>query len=115
MLGRTANGIYWMMRNLERAENTARLLDAGFRLALTRGQSAASTEWRSVLNTIGQDAQFEQRNADYTGPAVTNFILRDRDNPGSVLAMVEGPATVPAPCAPPSPARSGRRPTRAGW
>ena len=90
MLGRTANGIYWMMRNLERAENTARLLDAGFRLALTRGQSAASTEWRSVLNTIGQDAQFEQRNADYTGPAVTNFILRDRDNPGSVLAMVEG-------------------------
>ena len=37
MLGRSANGIYWMTRYLERAENTARLLDVGFRMALTRG------------------------------------------------------------------------------
>ena len=28
MLGRTANGLFWMFRYLERAENTARLLDA---------------------------------------------------------------------------------------
>ncbi len=89
MLGRSANGIFWMMRNLERAENTARLLDAGFRLALTRGQSAAREEWRSVLVTIGQDVEFARHNLDYTGPSVTNFILRDRDNPGSVLAMFE--------------------------
>jgi uncharacterized alpha-E superfamily protein len=89
MLGRTANGIFWMMRNLERAENTARLLDAGFRLALTRGQSVARDEWRSVLITIGQDAEFAKRQGEYTGPAVTNFILRDRDNRGSVLAMFD--------------------------
>ena len=89
MLGRTANGIFWMMRNLERAENTARLLDAGFRLALTRGQSQARDEWRSVLITIGKDAAFARHHPDYTGQAVTNFILRDRDNPGSILAMFE--------------------------
>jgi uncharacterized alpha-E superfamily protein len=93
MLGRTANGIFWMMRNLERAENTARLLDAGFRLALTKGQNAARGEWRSVLVTIGSDAAFARRNMDYTGPAVTNYILRERDNPGSVLAMIEGART----------------------
>ena len=29
MLGRTAHGLFWMFRYLERAENTARLLDAG--------------------------------------------------------------------------------------
>ncbi len=93
MLGRTANGIFWMMRYLERAENTARLLDAGFRLALTKGQSAASDEWRSVLVTTGLDTAFNRNHADYTGPAVTNFILRDRGNPGSVLAMFEGART----------------------
>ncbi len=93
MLGRTANGIFWMMRNLERAENTARLLDAGFRLALTRGQSAARAEWRSVLVTIGMDAAYAKKHTEYTGPTVTNFILRDRDNPGSVLAMIEGART----------------------
>ncbi|MBL4858696.1 MAG: alpha-E domain-containing protein, partial [Erythrobacter sp.] len=31
MLGRTANGLFWMFRYLERAENAARLLDAGLR------------------------------------------------------------------------------------
>ena len=89
MLGRSANGIFWMFRYLERAENTARLLDAGFRLALTRGQKAAREEWRSVLVTIGMDAAFAATHEDYAGPQVTNFILRGQGNPASVLAMVE--------------------------
>lgn len=93
MLGRSANGIVWMFRYLERAENTARLLDAGFRMALTRGASAARDEWRSVLVTIGQDAGFIASGSDFSGPAVTNYILRDRDNPGSVLQMVEAART----------------------
>ena len=93
MLGRTANGIFWMMRYLERAENTARLLDAGFRLALTRGHRVARDEWRSVLLTAGLDAAFTRHNTEYSGASVTNFILRDRDNPGSVLAMIEGART----------------------
>lgn len=89
MLGRSANGIFWMARYLERAENTARLLDAGFRMALTRGDVAAADEWRSVLVTIGQDATFAATGAPYSGPAVTNFILGSPDNQGSVLAMIE--------------------------
>lgn len=93
MLGRSANGVFWMFRYLERAENTARLLDAGFRMALTRGASAARDEWRSVLITTGQDAAFTATGADFSGPAVTNYILRDKDNPGSVLKMVEGART----------------------
>jgi uncharacterized alpha-E superfamily protein len=37
MLGRTANGLYWMFRYIERAENIARLIDAGvLRMSLTR-------------------------------------------------------------------------------
>lgn len=93
MLGRSANGVFWMFRYLERAENTARLLDAGFRMALTRGAHAARDEWRSVLVTTGLDASFAATGADYSGPAVTNFILRDRDNAGSVLQMIEGART----------------------
>jgi uncharacterized alpha-E superfamily protein len=89
MLGRSANGIYWMARYLERAENTARLLDVGFRMALTRGAQAASEEWRSVLVSIGQDADYRQCFDDYAGPQVFNFILRGPDNPASVLAMLD--------------------------
>lgn len=93
MLGRSANGIYWMSRYLERAENTARLLDVGFRMALTRGAHAAREEWKSVLITIGQEADYSRHYPDYTGPQVFNFILRSPDNPMSVLAMMEGART----------------------
>ena len=93
MLGRTANGIFWMLRYLERAENTARLLEAGFRMALTRSHSAAVDEWRSVLVTIGMGKSFATTGQEISGPAVTNFILRGVDNPGSVLAMMEGART----------------------
>lgn len=89
MLGRSANGIFWMFRYIERAENTARLLETGFRLALTRGQSTSVDEWRSILVTIGQDQDFQEQVGDYTGPAVINFILRQRDNSGSLLNIME--------------------------
>jgi len=90
MLGRNADGIYWMARYLERAENTARLLDVGFRMAVTRGGGASQEEeWRSVLITIGKDAEYSAGHSSYLGPQVFNFILRDRDNPASVLRMIE--------------------------
>jgi uncharacterized alpha-E superfamily protein len=89
MLGRTANGVFWMFRYLERAENTARLLEAGFRMALTRDIATSQEEWRSVIVTIGQRGAYEAKNGTYTGIQVFNWILRDRANPASVLRMVE--------------------------
>lgn len=93
MLGRHANGIFWMFRYLERAENTARLIDAGFQLALTSGTEAADDEWRSVLVTTGQDDLFRQNHDSYSGMAVPDFMLRGRDNPGSILCMLENART----------------------
>lgn len=89
MLSRQANGIFWMFRYLERAENTARLLEAGFQLALTSGPEAADDEWRSVLVTTGQDLLFRDTNASYSGMAVPEFMLSHPENPGSVLRMLE--------------------------
>jgi len=94
MLGRSANGIYWMSRYLERAENTARLIDVGFHLALTRSsKESQEEEWKSVLTTTGQVDAYCARHSDFGGNQVFNFLLRDRDNPGSVLQMVENART----------------------
>ncbi|MET1755168.1 alpha-E domain-containing protein [Novosphingobium sp. RD2P27] len=94
MLGRAANGVYWMARYLERAENTARLIDVGFHLALTRGSRASQEEeWRSVLTTTGQEAGFVAHHHELSGPLVFNYLLRDRENVGSVLQMVEAART----------------------
>ena len=89
MLGRVANGIFWMYRYLERAENTARLLAAGHRMALTRGADAATEEWRSVLTTLGLLASYEAQHDDFTAAHVYDFVLRGKGNPESVLAMIE--------------------------
>ena len=87
MLGRTANGLFWMFRYLERAENTARLLDAGLRMALTRDLVTAEEEWRSVMATAGQKQGYEAKHGTYTGMQAWNYMLRDKDNPASILSM----------------------------
>ena len=88
MLGRTAHGLFWMFRYLERAENTARLLEAGFHMALTRDVATAEEEWRSVIEAFGQRAGYEAKHGTYTGHQAWNYLFRDPDNATSVLAMI---------------------------
>ncbi|MCC6480148.1 alpha-E domain-containing protein [Sphingorhabdus sp.] len=88
MLGRTAGGIFWMFRYLERCENMARLLEAGHRMALTRS-SGSDEEWRSVISTAGLLADFEARHDSFSRNNVVNFLLRDKTNASSILTMLE--------------------------
>ncbi len=88
MLGRTAGGLFWMFRYLERSENLARLVEAGFRIALTRSVEA-DDEWESILLTAGvRDGFFERHERVEAGTAI-NYLLRDRSNHVSVLAAIE--------------------------
>lgn len=90
MLGRTANSLFWMFRYLERAENTARLLEAALRMALTRDLATAEAEWRSVIATLGLQDAYESAYDSYDGTTVWNFVLRGASNPGNVRAMFGG-------------------------
>ncbi len=88
MLGKTAGSLFWMARYLERSENNARLIDAGFRIALTRSQTAPA-EWRSILETAGVDQAFLATHDDYSSARVVDFLLRDPANPSSILSIVK--------------------------
>ena len=88
MLGKTAGGLFWMFRYLERAENTARLVDAGFRIALTR-PSAQEDEWSSILLAAGSLDAYHKTNETVEASRVINFLLRDRRNPSSVLSVLK--------------------------
>ena len=88
MLGRTAGGLTWMSRYIERAENTARLVETGMRMALTRRDEAPS-EWRAVMTASGVSAAFEARHGpSYDADHAVDFLLRDSDNPSSALATL---------------------------
>ena len=88
MLGKTAGGLFWMFRYLERSENVARLVDAGFRIALTRFDAAAD-EWASVVETSGVKDRYLEQHDQFDAGSVINFLLRDKSNPSSVISVVE--------------------------
>ena len=88
MLGKTAGGLYWMFRYLERAENIARLISAGQRIALTRG-TGATDEWAAIVATAGVDRSYSKKYDSYDGPSVIDFLLRDMDNGSSVLSSID--------------------------
>tara|TARA_R110002096_G_scaffold119038_13_gene257886 strand:- start:34082 stop:35023 length:942 start_codon:yes stop_codon:yes gene_type:complete len=88
MLGKTAGGLYWMFRFLERSENTARLVEAGFRIALTRSSDPVS-EWKSVVTTAGVRTSYDKKHDSYSAANVVDFLLRDPSNPSSVISAIE--------------------------
>ncbi len=54
MLSRTADNLYWLARNMERADCVARIIDAAQRLAtMPRGSRPGTNEWESAVATAG--------------------------------------------------------------
>jgi uncharacterized alpha-E superfamily protein len=88
MLGRTANGLYWMFRYIERAENIARLIDAGLRVSLTRSGSG-DEDWDGVLQSAGVRESFAQIHDRVTSSDAIDYLLRDKSNPSSVMSCIE--------------------------
>ena len=88
MLGRTANGLYWMFRYIERAENIARLVDAGLRMSLTRGD-AAEDDWDGVLQSAGVREAFDEVHSKPTGADAIDYLMRDSSNPSSVMSCID--------------------------
>lgn len=89
MLGRTAESLFWMSRQMERAENMARLAEAGFRISLTPDTGDGHREeWRSTLTSAGVLTLFLAKYGDKAFDKAIAFILFDDDNPSSVRSCL---------------------------
>ena len=90
MLSRTASNLYWMGRNLERAETAARLLDVGQRITLLPNTELGyQNEWNSLLQASGTSDLFRQKYGEITQEKIEEFIFFDHDNPSSVASCLE--------------------------
>ncbi len=89
MLSRTADHLFWMARYMERAENTARMLDVNYQTALLP-QSADKAEqgWRGLLSISELTHPFAKKYSEVTARNVMDFMVRDADNPSSILACL---------------------------
>jgi uncharacterized alpha-E superfamily protein len=90
MLSRTADHLFWMARYMERAENTARMLDVNYQMSmLPQSAEEAMQGWRSVLGISELTDSFSQRYPEVTARNVMDFMVRDADNPSSIVSCVQ--------------------------
>ena len=70
---------------MERAENTARMLDVTYRMSLLKqASSEPHNEWRAMLSISGLHEDFEARYPEPTADNVMHFMALDKENPGSI-------------------------------
>jgi len=90
MLSRTADSLFWLARYMERAENVARILSAGHRMASLSAQTGGvSNEWQSTLIAAGCAPGYRTVHGEIAAERVIDFLLRDERNPSSILACFE--------------------------
>jgi uncharacterized alpha-E superfamily protein len=89
MLSRTADHLFWMARYMERAENTARMLDVNYQMSLLP-QSAEEAEqgWRGVLGISELTPHFHKHYPDVQARHVMEFMVRDARNLSSIVACI---------------------------
>lgn len=86
MLSSTADHLFWMARSIERAENTARLLDITYRMSLLK---QAAQEWSAMLSTSGLHEGFEARYSEINALNVIHFMSLDERNPSSIYSSLK--------------------------
>ena len=89
MLSRTADHLFWMARYMERAENTARMLDVNYQTSLLP-QSASTAEdgWRGLLSISELTGLFGQRYGHVGAREVMDFMVRDESNLSSIWSCL---------------------------
>ena len=87
MLARVAESLYWMARYLERAEDTARLINATTMLVMDMPRGA-SFGWEDLLKVVGLDEPFHALYDEASETAVMSFLIQDERNPSSIFACV---------------------------
>jgi len=89
MLSSTADHLFWMARSMERAENTARMLDVTYRMSLLKqASSEPHNEWRAMLSISGLHEDFEARYPEPSADNVMHFMTFDKENPGSIFNSI---------------------------
>lgn len=89
MLSSTADHLYWMARSMERAENTARMLDITYRMSLLKqGIQEPSQEWSAMLSISGLHYEFGQRYGEVNADNVVRFMAMDESNSASISSSL---------------------------
>jgi len=87
MLSRVAENLYWFGRYMQRAENTARLINVNANLMLDLPRRMP-LGWAPLVEIVGADHRFKELYEEATEDNVLRFLMIDPKNPGSILSSL---------------------------
>jgi len=89
MLSRTADHLFWMARYMERAENTARMLDVNYQTALLpQSADAAEKGWKGLLSISELSGDFAARYGTINARSVMDYMVSDPNNGSSIRSCL---------------------------
>lgn len=89
MLSRTADHLFWMSRYMERAENTARMLDVNYQTALLpQSDAVAELGWRGLLAISELTGDYTKRYGAIHPAKLMEFMVSDEENPSSIVSCL---------------------------
>ncbi len=85
MLSRTADHLFWMARYMERAENTARMLDVNYQASLMpQSADEADRGWKGLLGISELSGHFAEHYGEVNQTNVMRYMVSDAENGSSI-------------------------------
>ncbi|HUO35117.1 MAG TPA: alpha-E domain-containing protein [Candidatus Acidoferrum sp.] len=88
MLSRIADSMFWMARYIERAEDTARILDVTYHTLLEQAQHSYRLRWDPLIAMAGEEARFRQYYEKTDSQSVFEFLAFHPSNPSSIVQCI---------------------------
>jgi uncharacterized alpha-E superfamily protein len=88
MLSRIADSLFWLARYMERAEDTARILDVNFHMVLEESDKYYRLRWDPLLVMAGEEARFRTLYDEANAQTVFEFLAFRQDNPNSIVQCI---------------------------
>jgi uncharacterized alpha-E superfamily protein len=86
MLARLAENLFWAGRYVERAEDTARMVDVTYHTLLESPAGEITASWEQLLEVLHLRHAYGDRPIDPV--EIVHFLVLDRDVPGSITSSV---------------------------
>src|SRR2546421_10871220 len=89
MLARVADKLFWMSRQMERAENMARILGVTSNLVLLDSGGLREQNLLAPLAITETEAAYRERHDELTLPAVLEFMALAEKNPPAIYSCLK--------------------------
>ena len=89
MLSRTAENLFWMSRSMERAENTARMLDVSFRMSLLPSTiDKKALHFEPILAIASGSGRFHELYGEFSHETIIRYVALEPANAGSICSLI---------------------------